>query len=115
MNPTPSRLALILSLVLALGSVIMAPARVQAAGQGQMVICAGAGTAILTLDAQGNPVGPVHLCPDCLTGFAVAGLPVTPGLAPRDAGRRLPGGLVQGDVGGAGRPAPVPAARGPPI
>lgn len=62
-----------LCLVLATGSVTMAVARGQSAalaGGGVIVICTGYGVTSITVDADGNPVGPVHPCPDCLAGLA---------------------------------------------
>jgi hypothetical protein len=66
-------LALILALVLALASQTMAVARTHAAQPGMtMVICSGYGVTTVTLDAEGNPTGPVHPCPDCLSGLSLA-------------------------------------------
>jgi hypothetical protein len=61
-----------LCLALAVSSVTLATAQAQSAalyGSREIVICAGYGTTTITLDANGNPVGPVHLCPDCLAGL----------------------------------------------
>ncbi|WP_092884684.1 DUF2946 family protein [Roseicitreum antarcticum] len=73
MNPV-ARLCsgLLLALVLAATSVSMAVARQQAAAGMTVVICTSVGLETITLDADGNPVGPVHLCPLCL---AAADLP----------------------------------------
>lgn len=67
MNPT-LRLcsSLFLACVLALTSVTMALARQQTAGGETVVICTTDGLKAITLDDQGNPVAPVHLCPLCL-------------------------------------------------
>lgn len=67
--------ALILSLVLGLASVTMAVARAQTVGADQITICSGYGIVSIAVDSQGNPVGPVHPCPDCLAGLALGPLP----------------------------------------
>jgi hypothetical protein len=103
------RLALVL--VLALASVTLQVARGQAAGVSEVVICAGYGVATVTLDARGNPTGPVHPCPDCLA-HAV-------GVLPGGAEPAAPAGLARGLAcpplpSPAAQAAPRPAARGPP-
>jgi len=65
-----------LVLVLVTGSVTMASARHQARAVGETVICTGYGLATIALDADGNPTGPVILCPDCMP--ALAALTETP-------------------------------------
>lgn len=67
-----------LCLALVAGSVTMAVARGQSAaltGAGTFVICTGYGVTTITLDSDGNPVGPVYLCPDCLAGLAACIVP----------------------------------------
>ncbi len=110
-------LILFLTLALALASVTMAVARGQMrAGQGAgltVVICSGYGITSIQVDAQGNPVGPVHPCPECLAGFLAdlgPGAPQVP--AAPDHARRLPAPVTWH---GASRPAPSATARGPPI
>lgn len=59
-------LTFVLCLTLLATSVTQALARVQMP-TGQMVqLCAGGQAVTVMLDAQGNPVEPVHACPDCL-------------------------------------------------
>ncbi|RUS65055.1 hypothetical protein EGN72_01745 [Pseudorhodobacter sp. E13] len=64
----------LLCLALVASSVTMAVARGQALalsrGGTTLVICSGYGVTTLSLDAGGNPIGPVHPCPDCLAGLA---------------------------------------------
>lgn len=77
----------LLALVLAITSVTMAVARghaAAAAGGTEMVICTGYGLVKVTLDAEGNPTGPVHPCPDCVA--AGAALVPQPALGPAYAG-----------------------------
>lgn len=69
-----------LVLVLVSGSVTMAAARHQARAVGEAVICTGYGIATISLDAEGNPTGPVVLCPDCVPALAALTGDVTPGV-----------------------------------
>ena len=68
--------ALALSLMLAITSQAMALARGHAAPVGQVVLCIAGGLATVMVDAQSNPTGPAHICPD-----AVQHLADGPGLA----------------------------------
>jgi len=100
-------------LAIALTAGVAGAARGQAAVAGEIVICAGQGAATVYLDADGNPTGPPHWCPDCVLSLfaAVASTALLP--APSDtclgaaypvsASRHIPA------------PAPVPQARGPPF
>lgn len=60
--------SLMLALVLMATSVTMAVARGQAVSGTEVVICSGYGMTTIEIDAEGNPIGPVHSCPDCLAG-----------------------------------------------
>ena len=77
---------ILLCLALFAGSVSMVVARGQAAALSQggttLVICSGYGVMTVTLDDQGNPVGPVHSCPDCLAGIAAYLAPDLPLVLP---------------------------------
>ena len=55
---------LFLILLLVLTGQTLAAARGQAQIAGEMVLCAGEFTTVVTVDAQGNPVKRVTLCPD---------------------------------------------------
>ena len=35
-----------------------------------MVLCSGLGYRTVSVDALGNPIGPLHPCPDCMAGLA---------------------------------------------
>lgn len=104
---------LLLALVLGLTSGTMAVARGHAAAPGEaMVICTGYGLVTVTLDADGNPTGPVLPCPDCVA--ALAALPAGPAALPVLPQRRARAARPP-------RRGPVPArpcrsrpARGPP-
>lgn len=106
-------LAVVLSVVLALGTATMAVARGQATGGGDsVVICSGYGVVTITLDADGNPTGPVHPCPDCLAGLGLALLPDAPlVLRPSSPARLL---VWAPEVAWQGHDRPAPKARGPP-
>ena len=66
-------LTLALCLIVIATSATQAIARSQMAA-GQMVqLCAGGEAVTVMVDAQGNPVGPDHSCPDCIA--VVCGLP----------------------------------------
>lgn len=81
-------LALCLSLALALTSLSLAVARGQGAASGEIVICTGFGLQTIAVDAQGNPTGPAHVCPDGVA--ALASLAVLPPVLPaRPAAARL--------------------------
>ena len=58
-----------LILVLVLASQSMAQARLMPAAVGQMVICTTNGAKIIGIDAQGQPTGEDHICPDCVLAF----------------------------------------------
>ena len=75
-----------LCLALVAGSLSMAVARGQAVamtkGGTTLVICMGTGVKTITLDDQGNPIGPSHPCPECLAGLAAYLPPGLPALLP---------------------------------
>jgi hypothetical protein len=50
-------------------SITMAVARGQVRVGEQIVICSGYGLATIEVDAEGNPIGPVHICPECTLHF----------------------------------------------
>ena len=102
---------LILAVVLSLTSVTLAVARTQMPGSTDVVICSGYGVVSVTLDAAGNPTGPVHACPDCLTGAATFLPPSAPLLRP--ATRAITIDLPAAFTGIAAS-LPAATARGPP-
>nr|WP_247651120.1 hypothetical protein [Roseovarius autotrophicus] len=61
--------ALGLCLFLALTSVGQAVARGAPQPAGQVVLCTGEGTRAVLVGAEGQPVAPPHVCPDCLLAF----------------------------------------------
>lgn len=64
MTPISRAISLVLVLGLSLASFSLAAARGQTRAVQAIVICAGAGFQVLHLDAEGNPTGPPHVCPD---------------------------------------------------
>jgi hypothetical protein len=105
--------ACLLALVLATTSITMAVARSANIATQTVVICAGYGATTIELDAEGNPAGPVHLCPECTLAF------ITP-----DPTRLLAG--IDGTLVALSRPIgqtqrvnpsalPLLQARGPPL
>lgn len=104
--------ALFLALCIALTSQAFALARGQAAAVGEMVICTGAGFVTVAVDAEGQPVGHGHICPDAVA--ALAGLAVAPvgAMVPLRVTQmaEVPGAVI----GLASRPVGVKQARGPP-
>lgn len=104
-------MGLVLALILVVGSLGMAVARGQARAVQTLVICTGHDLATVTLDADGEPVGAPHLCPDCvLAGLAVlttAPALVRPQTATRAVAVPMPPLLAV-------LPTPAASARGPP-
>jgi len=105
-------LAIALALMLAVTSLTLAVARGQAPAVGVIELCSGAGLAAVPVDAEGNPMGPAHVCPDGVAAFINVDVaaPVMP-LRPLADGERLV--MAQAaPVAGAGPVAEQ--ARGPP-
>ncbi len=65
-------LALLLALIVAATSGAMAVARGQTVIAGQIVLCTGTGPVSVNVDADGQPVGPPHICPDCVMSLMAA-------------------------------------------
>lgn len=112
MLPLRALLALVLSLALVATGQVMASARGQVLAGLPVEICSVDGLIIVTLDAEGRPVGPAHLCPDLVLGFfADAGLPfVVPDHVPALS---APGIVTERKLSHP-QPVPHPGARDPP-
>ncbi|MDU8909950.1 hypothetical protein [Aestuariicoccus sp. MJ-SS9] len=98
-------------LALAVTSLQMAVARGQAMPVGQMVICMGQTVVTIMVDAEGQPVESVHLCPDA-TLFVAEGdlfVPPQPTLVWQRVFHRDPA------LAPVPAPPPGPRARGPPV
>jgi len=109
---------LALCLALVAGSVTTAVARGQVTalnrGGVTLVLCSGFGYRTVSLDARGNPLGPLHPCPDCLAGLSAYIAPEPSLLRPQT--------LVAREVQPVPAPhtrtrimADAPRARGPPL
>lgn len=68
---------LLFALCFVLTAQAMAVARGQTSATGEMVICTGAGVVTVAVDADGNPTGPAHICPDCALSL-IAAAPAAP-------------------------------------
>ena len=103
-----------LALTIALTSVTMAMARGQTRdAAGSIIICSGAGVVQIQLDADGNPIGPAHICPDCALGaLAFIDLPQS---EPSAVGLEYQIGFVIEPVSLSGIAGSEPRARGPPV
>ena len=77
MTPVFARLVALIGLAaLVLTGAAAASARGHASIGGVMVICTGAGPVQIVVGADGMPVGPQHLCPDCaMTALAAPAQP----------------------------------------
>lgn len=62
--------------MLAVTSLTLAVARGQAPAVGAIELCSGAGMAMMPVDADGNPTGPPHVCPDGVAAFVSVDVPV---------------------------------------
>lgn len=73
----------LLALAVMASSVTMATARHQPRPVGEMVLCTGYGMVVISVDAHGQPTGPMMPCPDCVP--ALAGLEGTAAILPQPA------------------------------
>lgn len=82
--------AIALAFLLVFTAQSMAVARGVAGPAGSVVLCTGTGPVTILTDANGQPVGHAHICPDCTLllilavaqGASVVSAPVGLGLAP---------------------------------
>jgi len=112
MTPLRAMTTLGLCLFLAATSVTLAVARGAPGPAGVMVICTGDGLSRVTVDADGQPVAPPHVCPDCLLALH-ATAPRDPLPAPQAAGTTARNPFA--DARHAAAPArPAMLARAPP-
>jgi hypothetical protein len=100
----------ILATVLTAGAV--GAARGQAMASGEIVICANGAAVTIMVDADGNPTGTPHWCPDCVLSL-LAGLPPGPAAAAAPACAPDAPPVAASRLCTAARAA-APPARGPP-
>jgi len=76
-------IAILLVSVLGLTSHSMAIARGMPTASGYMELCTGTGPVMMPVDADGNPTGPSHICPEFSLSLmdAVATVPVVAALS----------------------------------
>lgn len=67
--------ALFMALTLVFTAQTMASARSMTSATGEMILCTGTGPVAIQFDADGNPTGPPHICPDCAMSFLSGTLP----------------------------------------
>lgn len=104
--------AVILALVMVLTSEAMATARVTPTAAGLIDLCTGTGPIMVAVDANGQPVGHPHICPDYAAhAFDVGGVMAAP-RAVQQTRHRLR--FVTPSQSGLATPVPPPQARGPP-
>ncbi len=64
--------ALVLACLLVLTAQSMAVARGMPGAAGSIVLCTGTGPVTILTDAEGQPIAPAHVCPDCTLSLIVA-------------------------------------------
>jgi hypothetical protein len=78
-----------------------------------VILCSGAGAVVVTISPDGRPVGAPHVCPDMALSLLAAAEATPPG---PPAARQASTAVFWSDIAAAaGRPAPDPIARGPPL
>lgn len=79
--PLRKAIALILVAAVTAMSLAAATARGQVSVAGQVVVlCSGGGLVQVTLDADGNPTGESHFCPDLVASVLAVHVPAAPEL-----------------------------------
>ncbi len=61
--------AILLSLLIIVTSGSLAIARGQPDAAGQIVLCTGYGPQTVSVDQNGQPIAPAHMCPDCALSY----------------------------------------------
>ncbi len=109
------RTALILALCALLGVTgqAMAVAGANAPAEGRVVICHGHGSAVIYVDAEGQPTTPPELCIDCLSLFSALSTARADLAAPHSLSRTLT--PVRPAPHGGAAPLHVYSARAPPV
>lgn len=105
-------LSVLLALVIAVAAVHVGAIRGQAKAAGSIVLCTGTGPVSVAVDADGQPVGPVHVCPDCAMSLLAAA--DAPAVAVERVAMTRRVSFQGTHVAGASRGLVGPRARGPP-
>lgn len=83
-------LAILLVTVLVMTGHSMAIARGMPTASGYMELCTGTGPVMVPMDAEGNPTGPAHICPEFSLSLLDAVAPVPALAVPVESrGRRI--------------------------
>lgn len=106
-------ITVVFAVVLAITPVTLAIVQLGNLGGITLVLCTGAGTQTVTLDANGEPVLPMHPCPDCVAAITMQDVPAQAELLLADFGARLVA-FSQFSRDAAARTPPAAFARGPP-
>ncbi|HKL54704.1 MAG TPA: hypothetical protein VJ893_01145 [Roseovarius sp.] len=85
-------LGIALALVMVLAGQALAVARTAPDAAGQIEICTGTGPVMVMVDAEGQPTGATHICPECALALFQAITPSDSTVLPR----RLSWFLAQG-------------------
>jgi hypothetical protein len=105
-------LSIVLTLLVAVTAIHAGAMRGQAKAAGLIVLCTGSGPVSVAVDADGQPVGSTHVCPDCVMSV-IAAADGSASLPRRIAmARRLCFGPTP--MAGRSRHLARPCARGPP-
>ena len=103
---------LLLATLIVITAVHVGAARGQAQVAGSIVLCTGGGPVTVSIDADGQPVGPLKTCPDCVVSI-LSGLDA-PVLQMLHAVRLQRLVFGRSRVPGRAHRARKPPARGPP-
>jgi len=107
-----SLVSVLLALLVAVTAIHVGSLRGQAKAAGSIVLCTGTGPVSIAVDADGQPVGPAHVCPDCVLSVLAAVDAPAAALHRCPTGRRL--SFAAARVAGRSRAGACPRARGPP-
>ena len=105
-------LALFLGLVLVLTAQSAAIARGTPTSAGVIELCTGTGPVMVEVDAQGQPIGRAHICPDYALSLILAQFDAAPKAQLVQIARGMIFATVQTSV--SEQRAPITQARGPP-
>ncbi|WP_171054588.1 DUF2946 family protein [Roseovarius arcticus] len=107
-------LAALVAITLVLTAPALAMGRSGTGASGVLVICTGTGPLSVVVDADGQPTGRVHVCPECALSALSGVLPLemrAPIYIPRTFAVRATTQAARA----ASQRTPIPSARGPPF
>ena len=112
-NPASIMTTALMVVILALTSLTMAVARGQTYVAGEVVICTGYGVTTISVDENGDPTGPVQLCPDMVLAMMSALDTPAPSVSRPEGSTEVI--ALAAIVSAHGLAAPAPRARAPPF